>query len=587
MQITNFKKWIIPVLLVLILEIGFTFILTGNFTLVYDRKSMLLTAIILTWLILLFTPPSKNLLTIGLPLLFTISSISIKTLSQESLNVSDILCFTGFCAGVYSLLLTAGLFIIDSKIRKIYYFSALILFLFPFCALWFYYGISGSWIHPDTIMAVLQSNAAESHSYLKDNLTISSFIPLLCTLSMVTAFLCSIHTFPTLTLCSFRNKKFFFFCVAFLLVTGYLIKHGSNNSLIEIFKGTKQYVQKYNDFAQNKALRESKLKRFSLMNDSEGKGVYVLIIGESQNRLHMNAYGYERNTTPWLTAQSENTNFLFFNHAFSCHTHTVPVLTYALTAKNQYNEQKLEDAVSIIEMAKAAGYKTVWLSNQVRYGNYDTPISVIASEADQQIWINHNIGETTKTNFYDGALVEQLKALSYNDKMLIVVHLMGNHGSYSDRYPASFTQFHGQNKTIDEYDNSILYNDYVVSQLYESAQNIPNFQAMIYFSDHTDAVDQGLSHDASNFVWPMTYIPFYMAFSPTYEKAYPDTFEILQKHKTYYFTNDLIFNTLMGIMHIQANDCYEPENDLTSPAYDDNQSRFMTLYGKKKIIDSE
>lgn len=61
MQITNFKKWIIPVLLVLILEIGFTFILTGNFTLVYDRKSMLLIAIILTWLILLFTPPEKPL----------------------------------------------------------------------------------------------------------------------------------------------------------------------------------------------------------------------------------------------------------------------------------------------------------------------------------------------------------------------------------------------------------------------------------------------------------------------------------------------------------------------------------------------
>ena len=60
MQIKKKKKWIIPVLLVLILEIGFTFILTGNFTLVYDRKSMLLTAIILTWLILLFTPPEKN-----------------------------------------------------------------------------------------------------------------------------------------------------------------------------------------------------------------------------------------------------------------------------------------------------------------------------------------------------------------------------------------------------------------------------------------------------------------------------------------------------------------------------------------------
>lgn len=530
-------------------------------------------------------PPRKNLLTIGAPLLFTISSISIKTLSLESLNTSDILRFTGFCAGAYSLLLVAGLFITNLKIRKIYYVSTLTLFLFPFCALWFYYGISGSWIHPDTIMAVLQSNAAESQSYLKDNLTIESFIPILCTLAMVIAFVFSIHTFPTLTLHSFRSKKSYFFCVAFLLATGYLLKHGRNNSLIEIFKGTKQYVQKYNDFAQNKASREAHLKQFSLISDSEKKGVYVLIIGESQNRLHMNAYGYERNTTPWLTAKTPNANFLFFDHAFSCHTHTVPVLTYALTAKNQYNEQKLEDAVSIIEMAKAAGYKTVWLSNQVRYGNWDTPISVIASEADQQIWINHNIGETTKTNFYDGALVEPLKTLSYSDKMLIIIHLMGNHGSYSDRYPTDFSQFHGSNKTIDEYDNSILYNDYVVSQIYETAQNIPNFQAIVYFSDHTDAVDQGLSHDASNFVWPMTYIPFYMAFSSTYENAYPDTFEILQKHKAYYFTNDLIFNTLMGIMHIQANDFYEPENDLTSPAYDNNQSRFMTLYGKKKIID--
>lgn len=210
-------------------------------------------------------------MTIGIPLLFTISSISIKALSLESLNTSDILRFTGFCAGAYSLLLVAGLFITNLKIRKIYYVSTLTLFLFPFCALWFYYCISGSWIHPDTIMAVLQSNVAESQSYLKDNLTIESFIPILCTLAMVIAFVFSIHTFPTLTLHSFRSKKSYFFCVAFLLATGYLLKHGRNNSLIEIFKGTKQYVQKYNDFAKNKASREAHLKQFSLISDSEKK----------------------------------------------------------------------------------------------------------------------------------------------------------------------------------------------------------------------------------------------------------------------------------------------------------------------------
>lgn len=36
---------------------------------------------------------------------------------------------------------------------------------------------------------------------------------------------------------------------------------------------------------------------------------------------------------------------------------------------------RLEDAYSIIEIAKAAGYDTWWISNQLKYGAYDTPIA--------------------------------------------------------------------------------------------------------------------------------------------------------------------------------------------------------------------
>ncbi len=203
----------------------------------------------------------------------------------------------------------------------------------------------------------------------------------------------------------------------------------------------------------------------------------------------MNSYGYKRNTTPWLTAQKENKNFLLFDHAFSCHTHTVPVLTYALTAKNQYNNQLLENAVSIIEMAQMPDTKLSGLAIRC-VTVLDSPISVIASEADQQIWMNRNIGETTRTNCYDGVLAEKLKSLSYTDKMLIVIHLMGNHGVYADRYPLSFEQFHGKGKRVDSYDNSILYNDSVMSQIYEAVQKIPHFQSMIYFSDHSEAADR-------------------------------------------------------------------------------------------------
>ena len=40
--------------------------------------------------------------------------------------------------------------------------------------------------------------------------------------------------------------------------------------------------------------------------------------------------------------------------------------------KNQYNDLNTEQASSLIDVAKAAGYNVIWLSNQIKYGLYDT-----------------------------------------------------------------------------------------------------------------------------------------------------------------------------------------------------------------------
>ena len=81
----------------------------------------------------------------------------------------------------------------------------------------------------------------------------------------------------------------------------------------------------------------------------------------------MSVYGYPRPTTPWLSSRRNDPRFLFFDDAYSCYVQTVPALSYALTAKNQYNDMTLADAPSLIEAAKAAGFHTVWISNQVRF----------------------------------------------------------------------------------------------------------------------------------------------------------------------------------------------------------------------------
>ena len=239
-------------------------------------------------------------------------------------------------------------------------------------------------------------------------------------------------------------------------------------------------------------------------------------------------------------------------------------------------------AISVVEAAEAAGFDTVWLSNQVKYGFWDTPTTVIAAEANQQQWINNNAGEITKTDYYDLKLADSLDKIKYSGKMLIVIHLMGNHGSYSERYPAEFNKFTGD-KDVDDYDNSILYNDYVVENLYKKLSGLKNFKCMVYFADHADAPRQHLGHDASRYIPEMTDIPFYICFSDNYIQENRDKIAVLKQAQDKYFTNDLIFNTVLSLMDIKINGIYEPENDIASTQYDFNPDRFRTLYGKKRI----
>ena len=73
---------------------------------------------------------------------------------------------------------------------------------------------------------------------------------------------------------------------------------------------------------------------------------------------------------------------------------------------------------------------------------------------------------------HDGALLPIIKEAkkSQRERNFYVVHLMGNHMDYKKRYPEEFdialpfTQ--KQKVALACYDNSVLYNDYVVNEIY-------------------------------------------------------------------------------------------------------------------------
>lgn len=448
--------------------------------------------------------------------------------------------------------------------------------------------ITGSWIKTSTILAISQTNFYEAINYLK----MHNMLPVLMAGAIFTfVSVYFIEAWADMKSQLFTSAFAKWISIILLLTSSISLLYTCRENLFtDIYIDSKNYLESYKQYNLQREKRQSKMNSLlSTLKEQPGGGVYVLVIGESENRLHMGAYGYPRDTTPWLSSIKDKSHVILFDHAYSCYTQTVPVLTYALTAKNQYNTIPLEKAPSLLEAAHAAGFDTVWISNQMQFGMYDTPISYIASTADKALWMNSYIGNESgtriKTSDYDEIVLKGIKQIHPSSHMLIVIHLMGNHFIYKERYPSSYNVYQGGNSFIDTYDNSILYNDHVVSEIYNTVSHIPHFQSFIYFSDHGEGVDYGLTHDAVNFKYPITYIPLYMIFSQEYIDNHPHTFDTLKVHQNADFTNDLMFNALMGIMGIQIPEFNQPENDLTSSKYDNRPERFLTMYGAKRIID--
>lgn len=110
---------------------------------------------------------------------------------------------------------------------------------------------------------------------------------------------------------------------------------------------------------------------------------------------------------------------------------------------------------------------------------------------------------------------------------------------------------------------------------------------MVYFADHADVPREHLGHDVNRYIPEMTEIPFYMLLSESYIKENQEKFNSLKIAQDKYFTNDLIFNTVLSLMNIKINGMYEAENDISSQQYDSNPERFRTLYGKKGLVNND
>ncbi len=238
-----------------------------------------------------------------------------------------------------------------------------------------------------------------------------------------------------------------------------------------------------NRLDQQLLLEQSKNFRFGASYTGTEKRIVLLVIGESSRRHNWQLNGYPRVTNPLLSKRS---GLIWLGNYAAPAVSTAQSVPLMITRKPVASAE-LWGERSIVAAFREAGFGTWWISNQQTAGIHDLQIASYAREAEHVV--RANVTEFQSRGVDDSALIAPVRqALADpHEQKFIVVHLMGSHFKYEERYPPEASYFQGaqgEQAQIDTYDNSIRFTDFVLDALMAQleASGVPS--VLVYASDH-------------------------------------------------------------------------------------------------------
>ena len=285
------------------------------------------------------------------------------------------------------------------------------------------------------------------------------------------------------------------------------------------------------------------------------KSVVVLVIGESARSQNFSLYGYKKNTNPLLSKIPNVSHF----DATSCATYTTAGVKGILEYKNTGDLYEI-----LPNYLNRNNVEVVW-----RTSNWGEPPVHIKNYQKEDVLKPNCKGEGCN---YDEVLLTGLKEqilASKKNKILIVLHTSMSHGpTYSKKYPPQFETFKpvcnsvelgncSPTELINAYDNTIVYTDYVLSQVIEDLKQLKDYKsAMIFVSDHGESLGEKNLY--------MHGLPLSIAPKEQYEIPFivwvSDNSKQLKPNKT--LTQFHVFHSVLNFLNIQ------------SPIYDEKMNIF-------------
>ncbi len=425
----------------------------------------------------------------------------------------------------------------------------------------------------NTFFTLFVSNVKETKEFLSQNIPFSLFVAAPLFLITPVFFLLRLEA-ANLSLMQQLSGVLFCFVLSYpflrnLFKTGFKFKDGYilnpySNVFYHLYLYKKTYGALKETLAQNNATPFQNIKSKIIEDEAQ---TYIVVLGESANRMHLSLYDYPRETNPFLK-QIEQELFVFKN-VISPFAQTMPVLERVLTFSDAEHPEYLTEKGSILDFFNQAGFKTYWLSNQ--YALSDTLVTAISSHASWEKSYNFSGMKRFEKTGFDGDMLPDIERILADKSVLkkvIFVHLIGSHSAYANRYPAEWAFFKdkmdGKNLTseghslLNAYDDSIRYTDFVVHSIIKALKTQNETSFCLYFSDHGEDIYDtttrkilGHSELANE---PMTSVPFILWLSEKYKKQFPLVETLLQQNLLANYNTQDVIHTILTLAGLENED---------------------------------
>jgi len=217
----------------------------------------------------------------------------------------------------------------------------------------------------------------------------------------------------------------------------------------------------------------------------------IIVIPDSTRSERMSAYGYTRNTTPYLKTLRRKNEAQFLKGIASSVATGSSLPLFFNVVNEPGNVSELERGVgNLFRRASEAGYKTFWLStheSKMLNGVGSRYIDVSLTKEDDPV------GYAAQG---DRVVLDWLRSRQWETRNFIVIPLRSVHTPYKDAYdqsenpvyrtwPSRGDSLSSDQKRSNAYDNALIYLDALIRDLNKTLKaSLPGDSVWIVTSDH-------------------------------------------------------------------------------------------------------